>query len=75
MEEIQTMDCLIVVGTALETNLAANIVAQAITNKKLIVEINIDPVIKYGNVKYLIGQAEQIIPNFCELTLAKFKTN
>jgi len=75
LDEIQTMDCLIVIGTALETNLAANIVAQAITNKKLIIEINIDPVIKYGNVKYLLGQAEQIVPNLCELILAKFQTN
>ena len=68
------MECLIVIGTALETNLAATIVAQAITNKKLIIEINIDPVIKYGKVRYLLGQAEQIIPNFTALLLEKLKT-
>jgi len=68
------MGCLIVIGTALETNLAATIVAQAITNKKLIVEINIDPVIKYGKVRYLLGQAEQILPNFTALLLEKLKT-
>jgi len=59
------MDCLIVIGTALETTLAANIVALAIANKKLIVEINPNPCIKCGKVRQLIGDAKEIVPSLC----------
>lgn len=66
LNEIQTGDCLIVIGTALETNLAATIVAQAITNKKLIIEINPQPCIKNGNVRHLIGGVEKVLPDLAK---------
>jgi len=69
MEEIQTSDCLIVIGTALETNMASIIVAQALTNKKLVIEINPQPCIKYGNVRHLIGGVEKILPELSKALL------
>jgi len=65
LKEIQSMDCLVVIGNALETTLASSIVAQAITNKKLIVEVNSAPVIKRGKVRQLIGDAKEIVPSLC----------
>jgi len=66
LDEIETMDCLVVIGTALETNLAAGIVARAIQKNKLVVEVNLQPCIEYGNVRHLIGKAEEFIPFLCE---------
>ena len=66
LEEIQSVDCLIVIGTALETNLARTIVAQAITNKKLVIEINPEPCIRYGKIRHLIGGVESILPELCK---------
>jgi len=71
LNEIQTGDCLIVIGTALETNLAATIVAQAITNKKLVIEINPQPCIKNGNVRHLIGGVEKFLPELCKALQTK----
>ncbi len=65
LEEIESMDCLIVIGTALETSLASHIVGLAIKKKKLIIEINTVPCIRYGKVKQLIGRAQDIVPNLC----------
>lgn len=66
LDDIKTMDCLVVIGTALETNLAAKIVGGAIATHSLIVEINLQPCIEYGNVRHLIGKAEDFIPALCE---------
>ncbi len=66
LNEIRTGDCLIVIGTALETNLAAKIVGLSIMNKKLVIEINPQPCIKNGNVRHLIGCVENILPELCE---------
>ncbi len=67
LDEIRTGDCLIVIGTALETNLASKIVGQAITNKQLVIEINPQPCIKYGNsVRHLIGGVEKILPELAK---------
>ncbi len=71
LDEIETSDCLIVIGTALETYLAASIVAQAITSKKLVIEINPQPIIKYGNVRHLIGGVEKILPDLCKALQVK----
>ncbi len=68
------MDCLIVIGTALETNLASKIVGQAIENNALIIEINTEPCIQYGQVKQLIGKAEDILPEFCEQIKTKLSS-
>lgn len=66
LKEIESMDCLLVIGTQLETNLASGIVAQAIKLGSLIVEVNLQPCISYGNVRHLIGKAEEIVPILCE---------
>ena len=60
------MDCLIVIGTALETNLASRIVEQAVSRKLLVIEVNPEPCISYGNVRHLVGFAEKFIPDLCE---------
>lgn len=39
------MDCIIVIGTTLETNLSSTIVSHAVKEEKLIIEINPEPVI------------------------------
>lgn len=56
------MDCLIVIGTALETHLASKIVGTALENKADVIEINPQPCIQFGPVKQLIGNAENIVP-------------
>lgn len=62
MNRIAVMDCLVVIGTTLETNLASKIVETAVGNDILIVEINPEPCIQVGNVKQLVGTAEEIVP-------------
>jgi len=69
------MDCLIVIGTALETHLARKIVVQAIDQKKLVIEINPDPCIKYGNIRHFVGGAEKFIPDLCQLAQTKMLGN
>lgn len=46
-----SMDCIVVIGTTLETNLSSTIVSHAIHAEKLIIEINPEPVIKCGIVR------------------------
>lgn len=66
MKQINSMDCLLVVGTALETYLACKIVNEAVKSNKLIIEVNPQPRIQNGNVKHFIGNAEEFIPTLCE---------
>lgn len=63
---IRDMDCLVVIGTQLETSLAAGIVGEAIKSGALIVEINLQPCIEYGYVRHLVGKAEEIVPFLSE---------
>ena len=72
LKKLEEMDCLIVIGTMLETNLASRIVGDAIANDCLIVEINPKPVIECGDVLQLIGESEKIIPNVWKMTRLKF---
>ena len=72
MKKIEEMDCLVVVGTMLETNLASRIVGEAISNECLIIEVNPQPVIECGNVLQLIGESEKIIPDVWKMTRVKF---
>lgn len=72
MAALEDMDCLIVIGTRLETNLASRIVGEAISKDCLIVEINPEPVIECGNVLQLIGESEKVIPNLWKMTRVKF---
>lgn len=72
LKSLEDMDCLIVVGTRLETNLASRIVGEAIAKECQIVEINPEPVIECGSVMQLIGESEKIIPNLWKMTRVKF---
>lgn len=72
MKKIENMDCLIVVGTMLETNLASRIVGEAISSEILIIEINPQPVIECGRVFQLIGESEKIVPDLWKLARVKF---
>ena len=75
LKALSSMDCLVVIGTALETSLATNIVCQAVTQKKLIIEINPEPIITYGNVRHLKGGADTFLPKLCELAQKKLIEN
>ena len=60
------MDCLVVVGTTLETNLAAKIVGECIQFGILIIEVNLKPVIRFGKVRHVIQKSEDVIPSLCK---------
>lgn len=61
-KEIEDLDCLVVIGTKLETNLASSIVGHAIGINANIIEINPEPIIEVGDVYQLVGESEKIIP-------------
>ncbi len=71
----KTMDCLIVIGTSLETSFASNFVTQAAKNGVLIVEINPEPCIQEGNCKQLIARSQDIVPDLCLGLKTLIKTN
>lgn len=72
LKKLEDMDCLVVIGTMLETNLASKIVGEAISKECLIIEINPTPIIECGNVLQLIGESEKIIPNVWKMARMKF---
>lgn len=59
---MEDCDVLIVVGTKLETGLSSSIVKDAIKKKKIIIEVNPEPIIKIGNTYTMEGNAENFIP-------------
>lgn len=46
-------EAMIIIGTALETNLARSIVEKQLIQDKLIVEINPEPILQFGNVMHI----------------------
>jgi hypothetical protein len=60
------MDCVVVIGTALETSYASRIVSHALSKKITIVEVNTEPVIEWGDTLVFKGKAEDFIPAFCK---------
>lgn len=60
-------DCLVVVGTALETSMAARIVCEAIRRKAVVIEINPDPCIAADGVLQLKGTSEEFLNEMFQL--------
>lgn len=46
---VETSDCLIVIGTALATNLAKKTVAKFLSNEHPVIEVNLESAIDVGN--------------------------
>lgn len=59
-ERVSDTDCVVVVGTTLETTWAMNFVTEAITNDIPVVEINLEPVLNFGLVYRLEGKCENV---------------
>lgn len=49
------------IGTALETNLAYQIVQKAIFSQKLVIEINPEPVLKKGNIRNICLKSDEAL--------------
>lgn len=60
-------DCLVVVGTALETNMALRLVSSAVSRKITVIEINPDPCIIADGVLQLKGTSEQFLQEMFRL--------
>ena len=59
----QPPDCLLVIGTALETSLAARIVNCHLRNEDVpVIEINMESSIKRGNNIQVLGKSEETLP-------------
>lgn len=67
------MDCLIVIGTALETNFAIRMVDAAIRENKLLIEINPYPIIVAGNTKTVKTGSEEALPIMLQPLLKKLE--
>jgi len=55
-------DCLIVVGTALQTSYARKIVIDMLAREMPVIEVNMEPCIEVGHTYHLIGKSEEILP-------------
>lgn len=62
MKAIEDADCLIVLGTQLKCALPKKLVRKAIENRALVIEVNICPVIEYGNVLVIPESCENVMP-------------
>lgn len=51
LNEIELTECLIIIGSTMNSNYLAQVLTKAINNNTLIVEINPEPVLQIGNVK------------------------
>ena len=59
-------DCLIVIGTALATNLAKQIVCTFLNKELPVIEINMESAINRGNNIQVLGKSEQTLPALFE---------
>jgi len=62
----EKMDCLIVAGSALETNLASKIVGHALQKGIPLVEVNPKTLVEWGNTYLLQGTLEEHVPGICQ---------
>ena len=58
----KTADAVLVVGTALETAMAARLVRDALRKGTLVVECNLEQVITQGKALAVIGKSEEVLP-------------
>ena len=59
------MDCIVVIGTMLETTFSANIVSEAVKKGIDVVEINPQPIINYEKCLTLKNKAEEVVELIC----------
>jgi len=59
---VEDADCLIVVGTALATSYAANIVSKFLNREAPVIEVNLEPCVKVGHTYHVIGKSEEVLP-------------
>jgi NAD-dependent SIR2 family protein deacetylase len=62
-------DCLVVIGTKLETGMSNSIVREAMKKNINIIEINPEPIIKIGKTFTINGNAEDSVPQICKRTI------
>lgn len=77
-DKVAFCDCIILIGSRLDSNFASTLVSQAMSSGALIVEISAMPVLEIGNVKQLIGFTEELVPMLClaiKERLMKFSPN
>ncbi len=55
-------DCLVVVGTALATSYAKQIVTRMLAREALVIEVNMESSIPVGNCMQVIGPSEETLP-------------
>lgn len=60
--QLEKADCLIVVGTALQTNLAVNIVSDFLHRELPVIEVNLESAITRGHTMQVREKAEIAIP-------------
>ncbi|CAI2367712.1 unnamed protein product [Moneuplotes crassus] len=56
------IDALIIVGTALQTSLASNIVSHCLMKNILTIDINVEPACHFGSVVEVCGKSEETLP-------------
>ena len=66
-ESIANMDCLILMGTTMETSLTANIAMRALEKGIVVVEINPEPVIADERAMTIKERSEDVIVGLCDL--------
>lgn len=59
-------DVLIVVGTALQTTYANNMVVLALDREVPVIEVNMEPCVLVGHTFHVIGKAEEMLPRIFE---------
>lgn len=60
-DRAEESDCLIVIGSQLKISLPMIMVKDAAKRGALIIEINTEPVIEYGNVHQFTGRSSEIL--------------
>lgn len=59
---IEDSDCLLVLGTQLKASLPNQLVREFAKTQKLLIEVNIEPVIEFGNTLFLPEKCGNVLP-------------
>lgn len=71
LQQVESMDCLLVVGASIDNGLVAKIVEKAAEKSLLMIEISPKPCIKYENVRQILKEPEAVLPRLYEGTQKK----
>eukprot|EP01017_Pseudomicrothorax_dubius_P034165 TRINITY_DN464_c0_g2_i2.p1 TRINITY_DN464_c0_g2~~TRINITY_DN464_c0_g2_i2.p1 ORF type:complete len:437 (+),score=78.51 TRINITY_DN464_c0_g2_i2:177-1487(+) len=78
LRRVANVDCIILIGNALESHFSTLLLSQAVNNDALIIDINTLPACESGRVRQLQGKAETLVPQLCKIivsTLTKPKVS